>query len=72
MLAESRGDKTAAMLHFLAAAHLELVLAGDYEEAGNVDAAFRSRVSAGSCFWRGGEPQEASAPFDELLESHPG
>jgi hypothetical protein len=72
MLAESRGDKPAAMRHFLAAAHLKLVLAGDYEQAGDEDAAFRSRVSAGSCFWRGGEPQEALAFFDALVEAHPG
>jgi hypothetical protein len=40
--------------HFLAAGHLALVLADDYEQVGETELAIRSRLSAGSCFWRGG------------------
>ena len=59
MLAEMRGDRTDATRHFLAAAHLELVLANDYKQAGQSDLARRSRLSAASCFWRAGQCQQA-------------
>src|SRR5262245_50842454 len=71
VLAEMRRDGAATTRHFLAAAHLEVVLAEDYEQMGDTEAAFRSRISAGSCFWRGGNREEASALFDALLQSHP-
>jgi hypothetical protein len=71
MLAELAGDRTAAARHFLAAAHLELVLADDYEAAGAADLALRSRISAASCFWRAGETARAQALFDELRKAHP-
>jgi hypothetical protein len=70
LLAEMRGDRNAAARHFLAGAHLELVLADDYQEAGDPEMALRSRLSAASCFWRGGEQEEARRHFDELLQSH--
>jgi len=35
LLAEMRGDGDSAVRHFLAAAHLEMVLAADYDEAGD-------------------------------------
>lgn len=65
MVAETWGDRVAARRHFLAAAHLELVLAGDTQLA------VRSRVSAGSCFWRGGEVQRAREQFGALIDDHP-
>jgi hypothetical protein len=71
MLAEMRGDRPAASLHFLAAAHMELVLAADYEHAGETDLALRSRLSAGSCLWRAGRPDQARAQLEALEQTHP-
>ena len=71
MLAEMRGDTQAAARHFLAAAHLELVLADDYTQAGQPDLALRSGISAASCFWSAGAPDRARPLFDELLQAHP-
>ena len=70
-LAEMRGDRHEAARHFLAGAHLELVLASDYAKAGQVDLAFRSSLSAASCFWRAGQPKEARVVFDTLIQEHP-
>jgi hypothetical protein len=71
ILAEMRGDRARATLHFLAAAHMEIVLAVDYELAGSSDLALRSRLSAGSCFWRAGQPSQARALFDTLIQECP-
>jgi hypothetical protein len=71
MLAEMRGERAVAAPHFLAAAHMELVLAADYDAAGENDLALRSRLSAGSCFWRAGRVTESRALFDSLLQSLP-
>ena len=71
MLAEMSGNRPEAAQHFLAAAHLELVLAGDYDQAGEPELARRSRTSAASCFWRAGKPDEAQALFDALIQSDP-
>jgi hypothetical protein len=71
LLAEMAGDQAAAARHFLAAAHLELVLAEDYREAGDEGLYFRSRISAASCFWRAGQVQQARALLDALAHSHP-
>jgi len=71
MLAEMRGDRPEAALHFLAAAHLELVLASDYEHAGDTELALRSHISAASCFWRGGRPEQAQALFQTLMQTQP-
>jgi hypothetical protein len=71
MLAEMRGDCPAAARHFLAAAHLELVLADDYTQAGQIDLAWRSRLSAASCFWRAGHPEQARALFATLMQEDP-
>jgi hypothetical protein len=71
MLAEMRGDRPSAARHFLAAAHLELVLAADFDEIGDADLAVRSRLSAASCFWRAGDPLSARGLIENLLESHP-
>jgi hypothetical protein len=70
MLAEMRGDAQAAARHFLAAAHLELVLADDYAQAGQPGLALRSGISAASCFWSAGYPERARPLFDELRQSH--
>ena len=70
-LAEMRGDRTGAARHLLAAAHLELVLADDYEQWGQLDLALRSRLSAASCFWRAGQPDHASKIFDAMVQEHP-
>src|SRR2546421_12314140 len=72
VLAEMRGDRPAAALHFLAAGHMELVLAVDYASAGESELALRSRLSAASCFWRAGQHAKARAEFDALLQQWPG
>ncbi|HUG91961.1 MAG TPA: hypothetical protein VML55_14070 [Planctomycetaceae bacterium] len=71
LLAEMRGDRQAASRHLMAAGHLELVLAEDYESQGEAAAAFRSRLSAASCFWRAGEPETAKRLCDDLKSRHP-
>jgi hypothetical protein len=71
MLAEMAGDRSAATRHFLAAAHLELVLAEDYAAVGVEDLALRSRLSAASCFWRAGQILQAQSLFDALTKAHP-
>ena len=71
MLAEMRGDRTDATRHFLAAAHLELVLANDYMQAGQSDLARRSRLSAASCFWRAGQCTQARELFASLRQEEP-
>lgn len=70
-LAEMGGERALAARHFLAAAHLELVLANDYALDGQDDLAFRSSLSAASCFWRAGHANQAQAVFDELLQEQP-
>ena len=50
--------------HYLAAAHLELVLADDYEAAKDRRLAFRSRLSAASCFWIGGDIERGREPME--------
>ncbi len=71
LLAEMRGDRDEAERHFLAAGHLELVLSADYEKAGLQDLAFRSRISAASCFFRGGQAESAKHLFHALMQNHP-
>jgi hypothetical protein len=71
MLAEMRGDRTGAARHLLAAGHLELVLADDYEQAGQLDLALRSRLSAASCFWRAGQPDQAHEFLNAMVQEHP-
>jgi hypothetical protein len=71
MLAEMRGDRDSSIHHFLAAAYLELVLASDYDEIGDLDLALRSRLSAASCFWRGGQSEHARSLIDQLSQKHP-
>jgi hypothetical protein len=71
ILAEMAGDRAAAARHFLAAAHLELVLAADYAATGLDDLALRSQFSAASCFWRAGQATQAQAVFEALLQAHP-
>lgn len=71
LLAEMRGDRPAAARHFLAAAHLELVLADDYARGGLPDLAFRSRLGSASCFWRAGRPEQARPVFEDLLAEFP-
>jgi hypothetical protein len=71
MLAEMARDRTAASRHYLAAAHLELVLAEDYAQAGAEELAVRSQISAASCFWRAGQIPQARSVFEALLRSHP-
>ena len=71
MLAEMGSRPDDAREHFLAAVHLELVLANDYEQAGDRELARRSRISAASCFWRAGEVGRAHAIFEQERQSHP-
>jgi hypothetical protein len=71
MLAEMRGDRCASDKHFLAAAHLELVLAEDYQHIGEPDLALRSRLSAASCFWRGGKTAESRKILEDISATAP-
>jgi hypothetical protein len=71
LIAEWRGLPAPAALHFLAAAHLELVLAGDYSEAGDLDSATRCRISAASCLWRGGQSSRAREELASLARERP-
>ncbi len=71
MLAEMAGDLVRAARHFLAAAHMELVLVNDYVQAGQDDLAFRSHMSAASCFWRAGQVDHARAVFEALIRDYP-
>jgi pentatricopeptide repeat protein len=69
--AEAGQDRTSATRHFLAAAHLEFVLAEDYSQAGQNDLADRSRISAASCLWRAGEVDRARELFQEMVRENP-
>jgi hypothetical protein len=71
MLAEMRGDRSSAARHLLAAAHLELVLADDYAQAGQLDLALRCRLSAASSFWRAGRSDHAHELFEAIIQEHP-
>ena len=71
MSAELAGETARAARHFLAAAHLELVLAKDYAQAGQDDMAFRSILSAASCFWRAGQVETARPLFEDLIQNFP-
>lgn len=71
MMAAMGGQADDARKHFLAAAHLELVLAGDYEQAGDTEMSRRSHISAASCFWRAGQSSDAQAIFDDLSHADP-
>ena len=71
LIAESSGGQNDARRHYLAAAHLELVLAADNEEAGDDELSRRSRISAASCLWRAGQMNDAQAVFDDLNRSEP-
>ena len=71
MLAEMSGDFNVAAPHYLAAAHLEIVLANDYSQAGERELARRSRLSAASCFWRAGSVTRAREILDEVADDDP-
>jgi hypothetical protein len=70
-LAEMQADREAAGRHFLAAAHLELVLAADYDDVEEHNLAFRSRLSAVSCLWRGEQFDRARRLIEQLHEAYP-
>src|SRR5262245_31983909 len=71
MLAEMRNEPANAAPHYLAAAYLELVLAGDYRAADLPALARRSRLSAASCLWRAGRIGEAKEVLAALAGEHP-
>ncbi len=71
LLAEMQGDRAAAGRHFLASAHLELVLAHDYAQSGDAELALRSGLSAASCFWRAGDAARARHLLDNLANEKP-
>jgi hypothetical protein len=70
-IAEMAGRADEASRHLLAAAHLELVLAKDYEAAGEMNMARRSLIGAASCFWRAGNKDRAEMVFADLKTSDP-
>lgn len=71
MLAEMRGDDEAAARHFLAAGHMELVLAEDYRQAKKTNLVLRSFLAAASCFWRAGQSDKATDIFRSLVRKYP-
>lgn len=71
MLAEAQNDRAAATLHFLAAAHLELVLAEDYRAVGEQYKIARSLISTASCFWRGEQPGKCERDFAQTEKEFP-
>jgi hypothetical protein len=71
MMAEWQGQRESAARHYLAAAHLELVLASDYAAAGDGESACRSRISAASCLWRGGLVARAREELTALMRECP-
>ncbi len=71
MLAEMRGDRPSAARHLLAAAHLELVLAADFESSGEPELAVRSRMSTASCFSHHGDPETARGLIRNMIETYP-
>jgi hypothetical protein len=71
LFAEMAKDRPAASRHFLAAAHLEIVLADDYRSVSDEEMVLRSLISAASCFWRGGQPAQAERVFDEIRKNFP-
>jgi hypothetical protein len=70
LMAEMQAERDSATRHFLAAAHLELVLAADYDQSNEPELALRSRLSAASCLWRGGQCDRARRLIDQLSETH--
>ncbi len=71
MLAEMAQRREEAARHFLAAAHLEFVLAHDYELAGETSLARRNLISAASCLWRAGKENDGREIFAALIASDP-
>jgi hypothetical protein len=69
--ADVGGDRARAVRHFLAAAHLEIVLADDYAQAGQEEMAIHNRIGAASSFWRAGQVEVARAHFDDVLKDAP-
>jgi hypothetical protein len=71
MLAEMQGDRLSAARHLLAAAHMELVLAADFDACGETELAVRSRLGSASCFWRAGDSPTALRLIQDLLATYP-
>jgi hypothetical protein len=71
LLAELRDDPESTERHYLAAAHLELVLAADYQASGESELSRRSRISAASCYWRAGEIERARELLDDVRVKNP-
>jgi hypothetical protein len=71
LFAESAGDRETARRHYLAAAHLELVLAHDYDQAGDKDLALRSRISAASCLWSASAFEQGRQMLEKLQADYP-
>ncbi len=71
LLAEIQRNREAAIRHFLAAAHLEIVLAADYDDVEEHNLAFRSRLSAVSCLWRAEQFDRARRLIEQLHEAYP-
>ena len=70
--AAARGEMAEARKHFLAAAHLDRILADDYLSVNAAALSERALLSAASCFWRAGAVQESADIFAELKREFPG
>ena len=66
MLAEMSGKGDDATPHFLAAAHLELVLADDYDRAGEPELGRRSRISDWLMTMRVSQVETRASPRNSL------
>ena len=71
LFTERSGNREAARRHFLAAAHLELVLAHDYDEAGEPELALRSRISSASSLWSAGQIEQGRQALEKLQAQYP-
>jgi ABC-type transport system involved in multi-copper enzyme maturation permease subunit len=69
-LAQTRGDTQNAIRHYLAAAHMCLVLAEEYADNAQFESALRSRKNAVSCFWRAGHTLQARLLLEELKQEN--
>src|SRR5262249_47802398 len=71
ILAEQRKDEESAVRHFLAAAHMFVVLAEEYADNAQFDLALRTRENAICCFWPAGHERQARLLFEELKQDNP-
>jgi hypothetical protein len=70
-LAERAMPPKDAHKHYLGGAVLELLLADEYSQAGEVRLARRSKISAATCYWRAGLQSYANEVLEDLRRDDP-